>query len=148
MKFSVKIEFDGKYVVGYVPQISGCYVQALKIQDLTPLMKLAIEIYRENYKLRMEPFTPESERPKFKDSIKISNINADQLGNYFRKNSYTKESSNKYFHLYRKTQFPFDRILIPNAKHISPLILKKLFGAENITVVKSEGNELQFSGQA
>ena len=148
MKFSVKIEFDGKYVVGYVPDISGCYVQALKIQDVTPLMKLAIETYRDNYKLRMEPFTPETERPKFNESIKITTIDAEQLGSYFRKNSYTKEASNKFFHLYRKTQFPFDRILIPNAKNISPLILKKLFGSENVTVVKSEDNKLQFSGQA
>ncbi len=148
MKFSVKIEFDGKYVVGYVPQLSGCYAQALKIQDLSPLMRLAIETYRDNYKLRMEPFSPEVEKPKFKESLKITSINADQLGNYFRKNSYIRESSNKYFQLYRKSQFPFDRILIPNVNKISPLILKKLFGAENVTVIKSEGNELQFSGQA
>jgi hypothetical protein len=148
MKYSVKIEFDGKHVVGYVPQISGCYVQALKIQDLTPLMKYAIETYRDNYKLRMEPFSPEVERPKFNEPLKITGLDADQLGNYFRKNSYIRESTNKYFQLYRKSQFPFDRILIPNVKRISPLILKKLFGAENVTVVKSEGNELLFSGQA
>jgi hypothetical protein len=148
MKFSVKIEFDGKYVVGYVPNICGCYVQALKIQDITPLMKLAIETYRDNYKLRMEPFSPESEKPKFNIKIKIQNINSDQLGGFFRKNNYTRESSNKYFHLYRKSQFPFDRILIPNSKYISQLILKKLFGSENVTIIKSEGNELQFSGQA
>jgi len=148
MKFSVKIEFDGKFVVGYIPNMSGCYVQALKIQDITALMKLAIETYRDNYKLRMEPFTPEAERPKFNESIKITNIDSEQLGKYFRHNSYTRESSNKYFHLYRKAQFPFDRILIPNVKNVSPIIVKKLFGAENVTVIKSEGNELQFSGQA
>ena len=148
MKFSVKIEFDGKFVVGYIPNMGGCYVQALKIQDISPLMKLAIETYRDNYKLRMEPFSPEPERPKFKESIKISNIDSEQLGKYFRHNSYARESSNKYFHLYRKSQFPFDRILIPNAKSISPSIIKKLFGAENVNVIKNEDNELKFSGQA
>jgi len=148
MKFSVKIEFDGKYVVGYVPNLSGCYVQALKIQDITPLMKIAIETYRDNYKLRMEPFSPEKERPKFNQPIKIKKLGADQLGTFFRKNSYSREASNKYFHLYRKSQFPFDRILIPVTSEISPLILKKLFGSENVKVVKSEENELRFSGQA
>lgn len=148
MKYSVKIEFDGKYVVGYVPNICGCYVQALKIQDISPLMKLAIEMYRDNYNIRMEPFSPESEKPKFKQTIKITNISTEQLGIFFRKNQYSRETSNRYFQLYRKTQFPFDRILIPNVKIISPLILKKLFGAENVSVIKSAGNELQFSGQA
>jgi len=148
MKFSVKIEFDGKFVVGFIPNMGGCYVQALKIQDISALMKLAIEAFRDNYKLRMEPFHPEKERPKFNESIKINNIDSEQLGKYFRHNTYARESSNKYFHLYRKAQFPFDRILIPNAKNISPLIVKKLFGANNVTVVKNEGNELQFSGQA
>ena len=148
MKFSVKIEFDGKYVVGYVPNLSGCYIQALKIQDITPLMKIAIEMYRDNYKLRMEPFSSEKEKPKFNQPIKIQKLSADQLGNFFRKNSYSRESTNKYFHLYRKSQFPFDRILIPVTNEISPLILKKLFGAENVKLVKGEGNELRFSGQA
>ena len=148
MKFSVKIEFDGKFVVGYIPNMGGCYVQALKIQDISPLMKFAIETFRDNYKLRMEPFTPEPERPKFNKSIKISNIDSEQLGKFFRQNTYSRESSNKYFHLYRKAQFPFDRILIPNAKSISPLIVKKLFGTNNVTVIKSEDNELKFSGQA
>lgn len=148
MKFSVKIEFDGKYVVGYVPNLSGCYVQALKIQDITPLMKMAIETYRDNYKLRMEPFSPEKERPKFNQPIKIQKLGAEQLGTFFRKNSYNREASNKYFHLYRKSIFPFDRILIPITNEISPLILKKLFGSENVKLVKSEGNELRFSGQA
>ena len=97
MKFSVKIEFDGKFVVGYIPNMGGCYVQALKIQDISPLMKLAIETFRENYKLRMEPFTPEKERPKFNESIKITSIGSEQLGKYLRQNSYTRESSNKYF---------------------------------------------------
>jgi predicted RNase H-like HicB family nuclease len=148
MKFSVKIEFDGKYVVGYVPQLAGCYAQAFKIQDLSPLMKFAIEMYRDNYKMRMEPFTPETEKPKFKESIKFNSMSADQLGSYLRKYAYTRESSNKYFHLYRKSSFPFDRIIIPNSSEISPLIIKKLFGAENVTVIKSQDNELKFSGQA
>jgi hypothetical protein len=148
MKFSVKIEFDGKFVVGYVPALGGCYAQAFKIHDLSPLMKFAIEMYRDNYKLRMEPFSPEAERPKFKESIKISSMSADQLGSYLKKHSYARESTNKYFQLYRKANFPFDRIIIPNANEISPLILKKIFGAENVTVVKREDNELKFSGQA
>lgn len=148
MKFAVKIEFDGKYVVGYVPDIGACYIQALNIKDITPLMKMAIEIYRDNYKMRMEPFTPEREKPKFKEFIQFSSIDSEKLGSHFRKNSYTCESSTKYFHLYRKSQFPFDRILIPNVKDISPLIVKKLFGAENVSVIKSESNKFQISGQA
>jgi hypothetical protein len=148
MKFSVKIEFDGKYVVGYIPNICGCYVQALKIQDISPLMKLAIEMYRDNYKFRMEPFSPEKEKPKFNQPIKVTIIDTEKLGTFFRKHLYSRETSNRYFQLYRKTQFPFDRILIPNVKILSPLILKKLFGSENVSVIKNEGNELQFSGQA
>lgn len=148
MKLSVKIEFDGKYVVGYIPTLSACYVQALKIQDITPLMKHAIETYRDNYKLRMEPFSPEKEKPKFNLKLKIQSLSSEQLGTFFKKQSYSRESSNKYFHLYRRSSFPFDRILIPNVKQISPLILKKLFGSENVTLIKGEGNELRFSGQA
>ena len=69
MKFSVKIEFAGKIVVGFVPKLGGCYVQANKIQDIASLMKLAVEAYRENYKSRLEPFSPDVDRPRINKKI-------------------------------------------------------------------------------
>ncbi len=148
MKFSIKIEFDGKRVIGFIPKMSGCYVQTKKIQEIAPLMKLAIETYRENYKSRMEPFSPEIESPKINQKIQFYMLSANQLENIFRQFNYNKELTNNFFYLYRKADFPFDRILIPNSPDLSPVIIKKLFGTNNVIVLRSDENHMKISGRA
>ena len=148
MKFSIKIEFDGNKVIGFVPKLSACYVQAAKIQDIAALMKMAIGIYKDNYESRREPFSPEIERPKINHKIKFQTISANQLANILRRFSYKNEFANNYFILFRKTVFPFDRIILPNTNDISPLIIRKLFGVDNVTVIRSEKNNFRISDQA
>lgn len=148
MKYSAKIEIDGTTVVGYIPKLGGCYVQANRIQDISPLMKIAIKAYIDNYNSRMEPFFPEPEHPKINHKIQFFNLSSNQLGNILKQFTYTKELHTKYFHLYRKGIFPFDRILIPNTNIISPLIIKKIFGSNNVIVLKEEENQFSISGQA
>ena len=148
MKLSVKIEFSGKVVVGFVPKLGGCYVQADKIQEIASLMKLAIEAYRENYKSRMEPFSPDTEHPKINHKIQFHTISSNQLGNIFRQYNYIRELNTNLFQLYRKGDFPFDRIVIPNSPNVSPLIVEKIFGSDNVIALQEEHNQLPISDQA
>ncbi len=148
MKFSVKMEFDGKWVIGFIPNLCGCYVQAHKIQEIAPLMKSAIEIYRDNFKTRMETFSAEKEQPKINMKIQFQNFSITQLENILRRHSYNMEFNGKFFKLFRKADFPFDRILIPNTADLSPLILKKIFGAKNVIQLPKKEKSFPISGQA
>jgi hypothetical protein len=75
-------------------------------------------------------------------------LSANQLENIFRQFNYNKELTNNFFYLYRKADFPFDRILIPNSPDLSPVIIKKLFGTNNVIVLRSDENHMKISGRA
>lgn len=146
MKFSAKIEFDGNWIVGFIPNLCGCYVQAKDIKDIAPLMKLAVEIYRDNYKSRMEPFAPEKERPKINLQIQFQNISSNQLENILRRHGFNLEFTGSFCLLFRKTDYPFDRLLIPKTIDISRLILNKIFGSKNVIQLSSKENTFPISG--
>ena len=134
MNLKIKIENDTKFLVGFFPEVSGCYVQGRSMHEVQNLLKDALELYQKNYKQRREPFDPEPDVPKFNKKITFTKISSKQLTKVLNQLSYNLDNSDDNFLLFRNKQFPFDRILIPNRPQLSPIIIKKLFGDKNVIV--------------
>jgi predicted RNase H-like HicB family nuclease len=133
MKFNIKIEYDGKNYVALCSNLIGCYTQSNTEEGVKQTIREAISLYILNYEQRYEPFQPEPEMPQLHYHIKFKKISSEELANILEKLNYKLDIITKNFLLFRKLEFPFYRIIIPNVEELSPNILKKIFGEKNIT---------------
>ena len=148
MKFDIKILFDNEWFIGYSPGLLGCYVQDTSEMKVKKLIEKAIKIYIENYSQRYEPLIPEEEAPQINMKIKYTQISSEQLATILKKLGYNLEFGNDEFLLFRKKDFPFYRLLIPNVERISHQIILHIFGAKNVMHLADKKLYHQVSGQA
>ncbi|RMH65256.1 MAG: type II toxin-antitoxin system HicB family antitoxin [Calditrichaeota bacterium] len=135
MKVIIKKEYDGTRYVGSCENLPGCFTQSHSAEELMILMRRAIELYRKSYADRQQPLPQGSDFPYLDKKIRFHKISAAQLTGLLQKSGYHLEHQDDGLLLFRKMRFPFNRLVIPNASEISPLIISKIFSKENVIYV-------------
>lgn len=132
MKIVIKKEFDGKRYVGSCENIAGCYVQSDSAEQLIADLREAIEIYRQSYSKRHQTMPEQPDAPQIDKKIRFNVISSEQLTKVLLNQRYHIDVKTEKFVLLMYKTFPFKRLLIPKSAHLSPLIIAKIFGQENI----------------
>ena len=138
MKFNITIEHDGNNFVAYCNNLIGCYAQSKTENSVKQLIQETISLYISNYEQRSEPFNPSSEEPQLNYQIRFKRFSAEQLRNILIKSNYVLDHITSNILLFRKIDFPFHRMAIPNINNLSPIIIKKIFGEANVTIVRTD----------
>jgi len=138
MRFQIRIEFDGKNYVASCGNLTGCYVQSESEEAVRNLIEDAIYMYRENYLKRHEPLLPGKDTPQLNHRIKFRKISSNQLSAILKRERYRLDIATEQVLLFRMIEFPFNRLLIPNTKELSPMIIQKIFGEQNVVLLPDE----------
>ena len=146
MKIIVKKEFDGKYYIGSCENLPGCYAQADSSEKLLIELRKAIELYRKSYINRSQPLPNTFDAPVIDRKIRFNKISTSQLIKIFERSNYHIESTDNDSILMINSNFPFNRIHIPDVDELSPLIVSKIFGKENIIFINK--NQLRINSSA
>ena len=146
MKIIVKKEFDGKYYVGSCENLPSCYVQTNSSDELVIELRKAIEIYRKSYSKRNQTLPVSYDYPIIDRKIRFNKISSNQLTKVLLKNNFHFESKDSESLLLINSNFPFNRIHIPNVDELSPMIVSKIFGKENIIFINK--NNLKINSSA
>jgi predicted RNase H-like HicB family nuclease len=148
MKFEIKILYDNEWFIGYCPNLIGCYVQGTSDAQIKKLIEKAIKLYVANYEQRYEPLIPEEDSPQLDLKIKYNRINSFQLTAILKKFGYNLDYYSEDILLFRKKDFPFYRLIIPNSDHISDQIILRIFGPKNVMHITENQSYKQLSDQA
>lgn len=146
MKIAVEKDFDGKHYVGCCMNVPGCYVQTSDPDNIDAKLEYALEIYLDNCIKRNQPFPNENDKPVLDVRVRFDTVSSEQLVKIFRRYHYYVDYMDSHVILLINSNFPFNRVLIPNSKSISPLIITKIFGRENINYIGD--GELRFNSSA
>jgi len=135
MKISIKKEFDGILYAGSCENVPSCYVQAKNPETITKFMKHALELYKKNCEQRYQTMPNEPEKPILDIKIKFSTLSTNQLIIILKRQNYHVEYSDNISVLLLNSNFPFNRIHLPQTDQLSPIIVKKIFSEQNTTYV-------------
>jgi predicted RNase H-like HicB family nuclease len=146
MKIIVKKEFDGKYYIGSCENLPSCYAQSESSEKLLPELRKAIELYRKSYLSRSQSLPNSFDTPVIDRKIRFNKISTSQLVKILERNSYHIESKDNDAILLINSNYPFNRIHIPDTDELSPMIVSKIFGKENIIYLNK--NQLRINSSA
>ena len=146
MKIIVKKEFDGKNYIGSCENLPSCYVQSPSSEELIIELRKAVELYRKSYSKRNQGLPSSYDFPIIDRKIRFNKISSRQLAKILFKNHYHIESKESDSLLFLNSNFPFNRIHIPNVSELSPMIISKIFGKENIIFINK--NQLKINSSA
>lgn len=132
MKIIVKKEFDGKYYIGSCENLSSCYAQSESSEKLLNELRKAIELYRKSYINRSQSLPVWHDAPVIDKKIRFNKISTGQLVKILERSSYHIEARDNDSILLINSNYPFNRILMPDTDELSPMIVSKIFGKENI----------------
>ena len=135
MKISVEKEFDGRYYVACCTNVPGCYIQTQNQEIINIELEYALQAYLENCLKRNQPFPNDLDKPVLDISIRFDKVSSDQLIKIFKRYHYYVDYSDNRVILFLNSEFPFNRVLIPNNDSISPVIVSRIFGKENTNYV-------------
>ncbi len=138
MKVIIKKEFDGHTYVGSCENLRGCYAQSSSPEELMIHMREAIELYRKSYAARSQPLPHDADQPILDKKIRFNVISTQQMAGLLQKCAYHLEHGDARHYLFRNTKFPFNRLVLPNVPKLSPLIISKIFGKENVIYVNKK----------
>jgi predicted RNase H-like HicB family nuclease len=145
MKISVEKEFDGVYYVACCTNVPGCYMQSNQPVDLDDDLEYGLEIYLENCLKRNQAFPNETDKPVLDVRIRFETISAEQLIKIFKRYHYYVDYKDHRVILFLNSEFPFNRVLIPNSEFVSPLIISRIFGKPNTIYVGKQELRLNTS---
>ena len=145
MKIIIKKEFDGLFYVGSCENIPGCYVQSRTSGDIHQKIKQAIAIIKRNCDERSQQFPVGTDQPLFDTRIRFDVLTTDQLVKFFEHQKYHLEYIDSQSVLLMNSSFPFNRVHLPRTDQLSPLIVQKIFGADNTIYVDRKG--MQYNEQ-
>ncbi|MBN2425280.1 MAG: hypothetical protein JXR46_13650 [Calditrichaceae bacterium] len=138
MKITLKREFDGKYYIGSIAGIPGCYVQSESSMQIPLLMKNASSIFIKSFRDKNQTITNEDEKPIFNLKIRFEQISTSQIKNLLKSRNYYVEYQDRSSLLMVNSNFPFNRVHLPQTDDLSPLIIQKLIGRENTIFVRPQ----------
>lgn len=132
MKIIVKKEFDGKHYIGSCENLTSCYTQANNEEELITQLRKAIELYRKSYDNRNQTIPEKYDQPVIDKKIRFNTITTAQLKQVLLKHNFRIEFEEANSLLLFNSKFPFNRIHIPVSNSLSPIIITKIFGKENV----------------
>ena len=135
MKISLEKEYDGKHYIASCTNVPGCYIQSQDPENTNSSLEYALQVYLENCLKRNQPFPNELDKPVLDVRIRFDKISSDQLIKIFKRYHYFVDYSDSRVILFLNSEFPFNRVLIPNSDSISPIIVSRIFGKENTNFV-------------
>ncbi len=135
MKIIVKKEFDGQNHVGSCENLTSCYTQANNPEDLISNLRKAIELYRKSYENKSQTIPDLYDSPVIDKKIRFNKISTAQLVQVLIKQHFRIEFQEENSILLCNSKFPFNRIHLPDTNNLSPVIISKLFGKENVIYV-------------
>ncbi|MBN1407279.1 MAG: hypothetical protein JW956_05800 [Calditrichaceae bacterium] len=145
MKISVEKEFDGVNYVASCTNVPGCYMQSDHPKELDNDLEYGLEVYLENCLKRNQPFPNEIDKPVLDVRIRFETISAEQLIKIFKRYHYYVDYKDHRVILFLNSEFPFNRVLIPNNEFISPLIISRIFGKSNTIYVGNQAMRINTS---
>lgn len=137
MKITIKREFDGKYYVGSAAYLPGCYVQSRSGMEIPAFIRKAISLYQKSYQSRNQSLPMEEDHPILNIKIRFDCISTEQIRNILKTHNFHKEYEDQDSLLMVNSNFPFDRVHLPQSDDISPLIVQKIFGKGNTIYVRN-----------
>lgn len=146
MKIIIKKEFDGKHYIGSCENLPSCYTQSDSSEQIIVKLRKAIELYRKSYSKRNQTLPNLYDSPIIDRKIRFNSISANQLSKILIRSNYHIEYKDDEFFLFLNSNFPFNRLLIPNEEELSPMIISKIFGKENIIYINN--NKLRVNSSA
>jgi predicted RNase H-like HicB family nuclease len=141
MKLQIRKENDGEYHVASCLNLPGCYVQANSEPELMGRLQHALNIYKKDCDKRNQPLPDEPDRPVLNVKLRFTEISSEQLIKILLRYNYHIDHIDDFSVLMSNSDFPFNRIHLPQASRLSPLLINKIFGKENTIHVRK--NDLQ-----
>ncbi len=138
MHNTIQIEQDGPWFIGSFSDIPGCYVQGRTFEEAKNLLGEALTIMVESYNMRQEPLNFEPDVPVVNKKIRFRKISGPRLARVLKDFSFHLEQATEEFILMRSTEFPFRRLLFPNASDLAEGILRRIFGNKNVFRISEE----------
>ena len=145
MKIIVKKEFDGQNYIGSCENLTSCYTQANNPEDLVANLRKAIELYRKSYENKSQTLPDTFDLPVLDRKIRFNKISTGQLLQVLLKHHYKIEFQEENSILLANSKFPFNRIHLPVSNNLSPIIISKLFGKENVIYLNKSDLSLHSS---
>ncbi len=143
MKIIVKKEFDGRSYVAYCENVPGVYVQAPSRELLDKRLKKALSLIKHFCQERNQPFPSGKDKPIFDVRIKFNSLSTQKLIDLFRKKNYHIEYNDSESIVLMNSSFPFNHVHLPVTNHLSPIIVRKLFGHDRAIYVGKNNLELR-----
>ncbi len=135
MKVIIKKEYDGHFYVGSCENLPGCYAQNENPEKLITDLRQAIEFYRKSYMTRNQDLPQHFDAPILDLKIRFDKLSTSKLKDILENYNFHEEKHNEKFLLFMNSSFPFNRVLVPITAELSPLIVAKIFGRDNIVYV-------------
>ncbi|NOX88383.1 MAG: hypothetical protein GXO77_05095 [Calditrichaeota bacterium] len=140
MKIILKKEFDGRTYVAFCENVPGVYVQATSKEQLNQRVSKALALLKHYCEQRNQPFPIGEDKPLFDIRIRFNSLSTEQLVDFFHKRNYHIEFEDADSVLLMNSFFPFNRVHLPKTNHISPIIVRRIFGSQNAIYVGGHGN--------
>ena len=140
MKIRVKKEFDGHSFVAFCENVPNVYVQAPDKETLTLRLNKALALLKHNTSVRNQPFPFGEEKPLFNVRIRFDSLSTEKLVELFKKYNYHVEYEDQDSVILMNSSYPFNRVHLPQTKRLSPVIVRRIFGAENTIYLGSRQN--------
>lgn len=142
MKIVIKKEFDGNLYIGSCENIPGCYVQTRQEKDISLKIKRALMLIKRNCEERNQPFPTGIDKPLFDIRIRFDELSTEQLVKFFEHQKYHLEYIDEESLILMNASYPFNRVHLPRVHHLSPLLIRKIFGEQNTIYVGSREMKL------
>ncbi len=140
MKIKVRKEFDGHSFVAFCENVPNVYVQAPDKETLNTRLNKALALLKHYTTVRNQPFPFGEEKPLFDIRIRFNNLSTEKLVELFKKYHYHVEYEDRESVILMNSSYPFNRVHLPQTERISPIIVRRLFGAENTVYVGARPN--------
>jgi predicted RNase H-like HicB family nuclease len=140
MKIKVKKEFDGRTFVAYCENVPNVYVQAPSKELLDKRLNRALALLKYTTKERNQPFPIGEDKPIFNVRVRFSSLPTHTLVDLFKQHDYHIEYEDGESVILMNSSYPFNRVHLPQTTHLSPIIIRRLFGANNVIYVNPKNN--------
>lgn len=140
MKIKVQKEFDGRSYVAFCQNVPNVYVQAPSKELLDKRINKALALIKYTASERNQPFPVGEDKPLFNIRIRFDSLSTDALINLFKRHNYHVEYEDNDSVILMNSSYPFNRVHLPKTNHLSPVIVRRLFGSNNTVYVGAPNN--------
>ncbi len=145
MKIVIKKAFDGTQYIAFCENVPNCYVQSKAKEHLNGLIKRALYLYKNQCIKRGQDFPNEPDKPLISRKIRFDAISTAQIVKIFQRYNYHIEYEDEQSVILLNSDFPFNRVHLPQSNNLSPLIIQRIFGEDNTHYIYNKQMKLNTS---